>query len=167
MALSAINTIITGHFAKGGVKTLTLGEYDGTAAMTVAANHEVTVTPASSPVVIDFEKETAKLTVSTTQEKGLAMSTCSIEGYVPNMTAALMEDLNNLIGVGMYAECLLWEGGTLVVGWDSVLGRAGGDSDFALFLESIEADTGSALSDQNGVTIKLTAVQGETPRGKA
>ncbi len=165
MPLQTINVPIAGHFAKGGIKSLKIGDWAvGTPAGAVGANHGCTITASSGEVTIDFEKETAKLTVSTVQEKGLAMSTCSIEAYVPALSVANREALQTLVGVGCYGIVEFWDGYSVVLGWDAILGTEGGTSDFALFLESIEMDSGAALNDQNGATLKLTAVQGEVPR---
>lgn len=61
-----------------------------------------------------------------------------------------------------------------IVGVDQILGDTGsaGDgagmnllySDFALFIDSIEYDSGAALTDKNGATLRLTAVQGTAPK---
>lgn len=37
-------------------------------------------------------------------------------------------------------------------------------SDFALFIDSIEYDSGAALTDKNGATLRLTSVQGTAPK---
>jgi len=163
MALVAIAVANTDHFAKGGVQTLTIGTYDGTANMVAASNHKVTHTAAADAVAIDFEKETCKITSSTSQDKGLAMTTVSVECYVPKMSNANYEALEAMKGEALYAKADLWDGESFILGWDDILGAAG-TTDFALFLESIEADSGAGLADQNGVTLKLTGVQGEEPR---
>ena len=59
-----------------------------------------------------------------------------------------------------------------IVGVDQILGDVGPTvgshnhlySDFALFIDSIEYDSGAALSDKNGATLRLTAVQGTAPK---
>lgn len=60
-----------------------------------------------------------------------------------------------------------------IVGVDQILGDVGPSasgsgnylySDFALFIDSIEYDSGAALTDKNGATLKLTAVQGTAPK---
>lgn len=168
MALTQITVGNSQHFAKGGVKSLSLGTFDGTASFTSAANHTVTYVAAADEVTIEFEKETAKMTSSTSQEKGLSMTTASIEGYIPQLGNTVFEALQEMKGLALYGKVELWDGGSYIIGWDAVLGGSGtAGTDFALFLESIESDSGAALADQNGVTVKLTAVQGEEPRKTA
>jgi len=165
MTLLAISVENTDHFAKGGVKALTLGTFDGTASFTAAADHEVTYTAAAAVVTVGFEKETCKITSSTSQEKGLAMTTVSIECYIPKISGVKYKSLEALKGKTLYAKADLWDGDSFILGWDSVLGGTGtAGTDFGLFLESIESDSGAALADQNGVTLKLTGIQGEEPR---
>lgn len=169
MALTTIEVTSTDHFSKGGIKTLTLSVYDNdTNIALVPATRVATVTAqGANPVVIEFEKETAKMTVSTSQERGLAMTTIGIEGYIPNITTAKLVALQSMVGTCMNAKALDYNGVTFLVGLDNVLGEglgsAGTTTDFGLFLESIELDSGAALSDGSGATLKLTAVQGELP----
>ena len=163
MALLTIAVSNVEHFAKGGVKTLSLGTYDGTASMAAAANHTVTHTASADVVVIDFEKETCKITSSTSQEKGLALTTVSVEAYIPKMDNTRFESIQAMTGQAMYANAELWDGTSWILGWDDILGSAG-TTDFAFFLESAESDSGAGLSEQNGITLKLSGVQGELPR---
>jgi hypothetical protein len=123
-----------------------------------------------------FAPEQSTFTVSTSQENGLALHTCSIEGFIPNLTSTELGALQELVGKGVMGVVKLNAGGSgtqteLLLGWDNVLGDttdvSGTDhltSKFALFLESIEASSGSAMADEVGATVKLTAVQGELPR---
>tara|TARA_R110002096_G_scaffold111202_6_gene242842 strand:+ start:8990 stop:9514 length:525 start_codon:yes stop_codon:yes gene_type:complete len=169
MALTTIAVTATDHFAKGGVKTLSLCEFDSATNIDlVPATKIATVTAQGSTiVVIEFEKETAKMTSSTSQERGLAMTTIGIEGYIPNINAAKLVSLEALVGVNLNAVVTDYNGVQLLVGLDSVLGSGlgsvGTTTSFGLFLESIELDLGAALSDGSGATLKLTAVQGELP----
>jgi hypothetical protein len=168
MGLTAISVGNDAHFAKGGVKALTLGIFDDTLAFTVAATHEVTgMTHAALTAVIGFEKESAKMTISDTQEKGLSMTTVTLEGYLPKMDKDKFKALQELKGQALYGLVELWNGEQFLVGWDNILGDSTTTaitSDFALFLDSIEGESGAALADANGVTLKMTAVQGELPR---
>lgn len=172
MALSAITVSNTDHFSKGGVKKLTLATYGGTTLIDVSATeHQVTESSfvgGADEVVIDFEKETANMTISATQERGLMMVTVSIEGYVAKIDDEKLKALQAMVGQALNGRVDTYDGVDYVVGFDNVLGNdnggsAGATTDFPLFLESIEGGTGSALADGTGLTLKLTAVQGELP----
>tara|TARA_R110002020_G_scaffold304726_4_gene520543 strand:- start:1121 stop:1651 length:531 start_codon:yes stop_codon:yes gene_type:complete len=172
MALSAITVANTDHFAKGGIKKLTLGVYDGTTLIDINTAEQTAVNSTlvlgADSQVIDFEKETAKMSVSGSQEKGLMMFTVSIECYIPKIDNTRFKGLQAMVGQALCAKVEGWDDTSFIVGFDGVLGdenggAAGATTDFALFLESIEADSGAGLADQNGVTLKLTSVQGALP----
>ena len=144
-----------------------------------ASTHDVVIASGDYPTSVAtyrFAPEQSTFTVSTSQENGLALHTCSIEGFIPNLTSAELGALQELVGQGIMGVVKLNAGGSgtqteLLLGWDNVLGDtkdiSGTDhltSKFALFLESIEATSGSAMADEVGATVKLTAVQGELPR---
>ena len=61
--------------------------------------------------------------------------------------------------------------GEYLVGWDNILGVEGTGnykySDFCMFLNSIEFDSGAALADKSGATIKFSCVQGTAPIRRA
>lgn len=146
-----------------------------------ASTHDIVIASDDYPTGVAtfrFAPEQSTFTVSTSQENGLALHTCSIEGFIPNLTEEQLDGMQQLVGKGLMGVVKLNAGGSgsqteLLIGWDNILGdkTAVGDpavdhltSKFALFLESIEATSGSAMADEVGVTVKLTAVQGEIPR---
>ena len=144
-----------------------------------SATHDIVIASDDYPTGVAtfrFAPEQSTFTVSTSQENGLALHTCSIEGFIPNLTEEQLDGMQQLIGKGLMGVVKLNAGGSgsqteLLVGWDNILGDktdvSGADhltSKFALFLESIEATSGAAMADEVGVTVKLTAVQGEIPR---
>jgi len=133
-------------------------------------------TTATNVANYKFAQGTGKMDVSMTQEKGLALCTISIEGYIPNLTKAEFNALLELRGKCLMAQVITNAKygaagarvqNNLLVGWDNILGtQETGDyiwTDFGLFLESIEGSTGAEMADGTGATVKLTAVQGELP----
>lgn len=170
MAITSITVANTDHFAKGGIKQIQIAAPDTSSAATDAGDGSVTSfqIAGSGVATFDFEKETAKMTVSATQEKGLMLYTTSIEFYVPKMDAAKLKAVQNLVGVQALADVTTYDGARYMVGYDFILKNSdlGADTeptDFGLVLESVEADTGAALADQNGFTLKLTAVTAHPP----
>jgi hypothetical protein len=147
----------------------------------IDGTHDIVITtselPTSPvPATYRFAPEQSTLTVSTAQENGLALHTCSVEGFIPNLSATEFGALQELVGKGLMGIATLNVKASgskveLLLGWDNILGdkttvssSSHITSKFALFLESIEATSGSAMADDVGVTVKLTAVQGELPR---
>lgn len=177
MAIGTLNVINDDHFAKGGVIKLEVAEQGGgnTGALTVSnagvASGNLHQT-AGSIYTIDFEKESAKMSVSMSKTDGLVLYNISVEGYIPKITGAKLETLyhfaksNGLRGkVYLYDDKAVNGGGAkgYLLGFDNVLANSSTSTDFPLILESIEADTGSALQDQNGVTVKFSCVQAIPP----
>lgn len=129
--------------------------------------------------VFKFAQGTGKMDISMTQEKGLALCTISIEGFIPNLTRNQIGGLKQLVGKCLMAQVItnakygsvMSIQNNLLVGWDNILGSQTQTSgttfylhtDFGLFLESVEGSTGAEMGDGTGATVKLTAVQGELP----
>lgn len=145
---------------------------NGTVGTGVITSFAIPTTPGNVGVY-KFAQGTGKMDVSLSQEKGLALTTISIEGYIPQISKAEFNALQELVG-----KCLMGQvematkaGGitnNFLVGWDNILGthESSGDylhSKFGLFLESVEASSGAVMEDGAGATVKLTAVQGELP----
>jgi len=160
--------------AISGTNSCELGAaIDGTHDIVIASG-DLPTSPA--PATYRFAPEQSTLTVSTAQENGLALHTCSIEGFIPNLSSTEFGALSELIGKALMGIATLnvkanGSNVELLLGWDNILGDTTTvssaphiTSKFALFLESIESTSGSAMSDDVGATIKLTAVQGELPR---
>ena len=173
MALSAITVANTDHFVKGGIETLTVGEYDGTTLFDTSAddgtvlNSSLVQGASGNVVALSFDKETANMKVSSSQEKGLMIHTVTIEGYVPNMALTTLVALENMRGKPLNALVKMYSNVTYLVGYDPELGSgdavAGTTTLYPLVLTGIEIDSGTALVDANGATLTFTAVQGRLP----
>ena len=104
---------------------------------------------ASNVANYKFAQATGKMDVSMTQEKGLALCTISIEGFIPNLTKTEFNALLELRGKCLMAQVITnakygaagsRTQNNLLVGWDNILGSresSGGylHTDFGLFLE--------------------------------
>lgn len=188
----ALSNIITSYGASktnvGGIRQMKLWEqvYTGQAATNAAqgtyaaATGNLTTfgvpTTGANVVTLKFATGTGKVDISATQEKGMTLSTISVEGYIPNMSKLEFTAIRSLIGKALMGTVEIntkhtagTENTTLLLGWDATLATSGGGADdylsskFALFLDSIEASSGAAMEDGAGATLKLTAVQGDLP----
>ena len=171
MALTAITVANTDHFVKGGIKSLSLAEYTSATLFDTAAN-DGTVANSSlvqggTPILVSFDKETANMKISSSQEKGLMIHTVTIEGYVPNIALTTLVALENMRGKPLNALVKMYSNVTYLVGYDPELGSgdagAGTTTLYPLVLTGIEVDSGTALVDANGATLTFTAVQGRLP----
>ena len=171
MALSAITVANTDHFVKGGIKSLSLAEYTSATLFDTAAN-DGTVANSSlvqggTAILVSFDKETANMKISSSQEKGLMIHTVTIEGYVPNINLSTLVALENMRGKPLNAIAKMYSDVEYLIGYDPELGSGDGSTGtttlYPLVLTGIEVDSGTALVDANGATLTFTAVQGRLP----
>lgn len=182
MAIGNIYVTNDDHFAKGGVRSMIVAPNGdaygadnavGSSATGLVATGDITsAAQADEQVYLDFEKESAKMTVSSTKTDALTLYTITIEGYLPAVSGEYLARMHEYAKQdGLRAKVYLWEfhgqgtevGRPLLVGWDNILAESATYTDFPLILESIEFDTGSALQDQNGATVKFSCVQALPP----
>tara|TARA_Y100001938_G_C7926720_1_gene347268 strand:+ start:119 stop:673 length:555 start_codon:yes stop_codon:yes gene_type:complete len=180
MAIGNIYVTNDDHFAKGGVRSMVVcanGDAGATNAVSSSASNLVAtgvIGAAANLVYLDFEKESAKMTVSSTKTDALTLYTITIEGYLPAISGEYLARMHEYAKQdGLRAQVYLWEfhndstateaGRPFLVGWDNILAESATHTDFPLVLESIEFDSGSALQDQNGATVKFSCVQALPP----
>jgi len=164
MAIASINVANDQQFAKGGVKSITLALVGAGSQAPVVSTEGVASGSIGTSTTINFEKESAKMTVSMSKGDGLSLYNVSIEGYIPKVSGSLMEILHSYAkSDGLIGKVSNYDGADYLVGWDNVLATSTTSTDFPLILESMEADTGAALQDQNGVTVKFSCVMATPP----
>lgn len=174
MALTDILVTNNEHFAFGGVKYIELAA-GGTYSCAVSdAGVATTSTWPSTPTRLEFEKETAKMTISSTfNDTTFRGFEVAIEGYFPHVSLSNLQALENFMdeNLSVVAKVFMWDGGNAeetdatawLVGWDNVTAQVATTTLHGLRLESIEMDSGAALSDQNGATLKFSCVMGMLP----
>ena len=183
MAIGNIFVTNDDHFAKGGVRSMIVCANGDAGATNAVAQSDATgnlvatgdIGAAANQVYLDFEKESAKMTVTSTKTDALTLYTISIEGYLPRVSGEYLARIHEYAKQdGLRAKVYTWEyhnasysgteaGRPFLVGWDNILAESATHTDFPLILESIEFDTGSALQDQNGATVKFSCVQALPP----
>jgi len=154
---------------------------NGLAATLVASDSAVTVTTVTEPttkVSVKTHAERSKMTTNATQEKGLMLYTITLE-LTFDYDGDLLTLLNSYRGKALGAKVTVNNKGSnssdtadsdsansFLVGIDAITGFTDGTywfTDYALFLDSIEADTGAKLADGTMCTAKFTAVQATPP----
>ena len=175
MALTSITVANTDHFVKGGIKSLSLAEFTSATLFDTSANDGTVansgLVQGGTAVLVSFDKETANMKISSSQDKGLMLHTVTIEGYVPNINLSTLVALENMRGKPLNAIAKMHTDVEYLIGYDPELGSGDGSTGtttlYPLVLTGIEADTGTALVDANGVTLTFTAIQGRLPLVKA
>ena len=160
---------------RGGIKRIWLVETDAVGMGDFAvdsATGTIDQMLATAAYEFEFERETAGFTANATRENGSTKVDGELEFYVPKLTNdvnARLTELTCSCGVIAVVETFAdggdWDSdGTtsnyfFVLGWDNIFTK-----DAFLEFSSGEMQTGVALQDANGTSIKLAGVHGEYPR---
>lgn len=167
MALSGLLVGGNDHFAKGGVKKMELASYveGGQSSLAISDAGVASGTIGSSILTIEFKKESANMQVTSSNDfgKGLTTHEVVIEGYVPDITQARLVEIQEMVNVPLISKVYTWDGETYLVGWDGISSESNARTRFPMELTSAVSDTGSGLSDENGVTLTFTCRQAEAP----
>lgn len=166
MALTAITVGAADHFGKGGVKSIEVSSYaEGGQNITYTEGTNVAAgNIGTNKKVIDFEKESANMTISSSSELvGLSVSTITIEGYVPKITNDKLESLQSLLDAPLVGKVTTWDGVVYLVGWEASTSTSASSTEFPMVMSGLEVATGSSLSDQNGCTLTFTCKQVHLP----
>jgi hypothetical protein len=164
MALSSIPVVNNDHFSYGGVKKLEIAS-----TFTVAVTDDLIATATlTSPKLIEFEKESSKMSVSSSSnDSSFRGYNVTIEGYIPKMKRADLVALQQMQELEFVTRVYMWDAASAtesyIIGWDNVTSDNAATTRFGCKVESVELDSGAALSDQNGVTLKLSCVMGQFP----
>lgn len=165
MALTAISVGAADHFGKGGVKSIEVASYaEGSQNITYTAATNVAAGSIGTGRVIEFEKESANMTISSSSELvGLSVSTITIEGYIPKITNDKLESLQSLLDAPLVGKVTTWDGVVYLVGWEESTATSASSTEFPMVMSGLEVATGSSLSDQNGCTLTFTCKQVHLP----
>jgi len=165
MGLTAITVANNDHFAKGGVKSMSIASYaTGGQNITYTTATNVAAGSIGTGVTIEFEKESASMTISSASELvGMSMSTITIEGYIPDITNDKLEALQALLDEPLVAKVSTWDNLTVLVGWEERTSLSGSATQFPMILSGLEVSTGASLADQNGCTLTFTCKQAHLP----
>ncbi len=142
---------------------------------TAGTNHEISnITDSGAATanwfMFEFKDETPTLNITATKENGSTSFECVLTFYLPrinNYKAAKLQELLNTCMMGIVVDT---NGNNIVIGASekySVGGSANANierSQTYLNLTSMEGQTGAAYSEENGITVTLTARQFELPR---
>ena len=156
--------------AVGGIRQIIVTEVSNISAVTTGSTHDYSALTAAGCARFEFRNESGSFTVNGTKENGSTSFELGLSWYIPNMQGSAFEQLEKLQTGCIVAVVELTSGKKLVMGMSEAFGNNGVDSltyernqTFAT-LSSIEGGSGSAYTDENGVTVSLTCKQYELPR---
>jgi len=156
---------------EGGIKHILLRTWQSGDSVTYGGLHDITsiVDTGGSTAdwfIYEFKKDEASLTVNATKENGSTAFECGIDFRLPKMDNTKFHELQNMLQECMMGIVVDGSGKALVVGASEKYQNAQEQyrSKTFLNLASMEGGTGSAFSDNNGLTVNLLARQYELPR---
>jgi len=116
--------------------------------------------------VYEFKNETPTLSVAATKENGSTAFECTLSFFLPKTEEAKYHQLQNFLNACMMAIAVDTNGKKWVIGVSEKYANedvASRNQTYAN-LSSMEATTGAAYSEENGITVTLMARQFELPR---
>tara|TARA_R100000664_G_scaffold22210_1_gene31643 strand:+ start:1332 stop:1925 length:594 start_codon:yes stop_codon:yes gene_type:complete len=157
----------------GGIKHILLRSWaaDDTISYDSTDNHLITsiVDTGGSTAdwyLYEFKAQEANMTINATKENGSTAFECGLSFMLPKMGDAKFTEVQNMLTDCMMGIAVDNNGTAFVLGVSEkyqntkVVER----SQTFLSVASIEGGTGSAYTDQNGITVNLTCKQFELPR---
>ena len=168
----------------GGISQIFLRTWDSTDIITFAttagSNHAISSIKKGGAdadwLMYEFKDETPTLNVTASKENGSTSFECVLSFYIPRMSSAKYGVLQEMLNTCMMGLVVDTNDKVYVIGASnkySVGAPASGTgastaqiarSQTYLNLTSMEGQTGAAYSEENGITVVLTARQFELPR---
>ena len=159
--------------ALGGIKQVIITDISNIATITpttAAADHIITaITTTNDWARYEFKDQSGALTISGTKENGTTAYECSLSFHVPNLDAARAAALTNLATgcpvaiVQMNSDKMFVIGFSYVGQNTSVAPTPWIRNQTTANLATMEGGSGAAYTDENGMTVTLTATQYELP----
>ena len=158
----------------GGLKHILLRTWDSNDEIVYgngAGEHDIdSILNSSNPAewyLFEFKNQEANMTVNATRENGSTTFECGLSFTLPRMKNTKFHELQNLItGCGMMGIAVDGNGTPFVIGVSEKYANSqvASRSQTQLHLQTMEGGSGSAYTDQNGITVNLMAKQYELPR---
>ena len=159
--------------AIGGIKQVIITDISNVLTIvpaTAAADHIITnMTTTSSWARYEFKDQTGALTVSASKENGTTAYECALTFHVPNFDAARAAALTKLATgcpvaiVQMNSDKMFIVGFSYVGQNTSAAATPWIRNQTTANLTTMEGGSGAAYTDENGMTVTLTATQYELP----
>ena len=158
--------------AVGGIRQIIVADIDEINTVTTASDHSYSALTTTSGACarFEFKNESASLAINATKENGSTAFECVLSWYIPNLQGSAFEQLKDLQDACMVAVVELNSGKKLAIGISETYASQGVNAtpwdrnQTYANLSGFEGSTGAAYSDENGITVTLTARQFELPR---
>ena len=157
----------------GGITQILLRSWDTNDAVVygnAASEHDIdsilTSSSAAAWFVFENKNETGALTVSATKENGSTAFECTLTFMIPQINNDRFAEIQAMLDTCMMGMVKDTNGSWWVIGASEKYANedVAAKSQTYLNFTSAEGGTGAAYSDENGMTVTLTARQFELPR---
>ena len=169
MPIERIDVAHSDFEKRGGLKCLGVFLFQDLSGVTfdTDANHQITAITDSNGELFEIKQGTGSLVSTGTKENGTIMFEHTVTAYIPNMSDAHLSALDLIANENLVVMAQDFNDVTYCVGLSNAYSIDGGatginDQMFAK-LTSVEMNSGSALTDETGITITFSAMSGELP----
>lgn len=158
----------------GGIRNILLRSWTSGDIIAYDSNahlHEITSIKEAGPAnaewfLYEFKAQEANMTVNATKENGSTAFECALSFMLPKMETVKFAELQNMLTDCMMGIAVDNNDNAFVLGVSEKYANTSASNRSQTFLNvaSMEGGSGSAYTDQNGITVNLTCKQFELPR---
>ena len=173
MAIDTGNALdCAGLVEVGGLRNVYLADLTNISAVGVDATantHAYDTLTSSTVAMFQLKPNTASWNVTSTKENGLTVFETTLSFYIPNITAARLNVLQDMTDACIVGVAEFYSGTKMTIGISEPYGGTGHGSsphhyNKTFGVMTVESTSGTDFTDGNGATVTITARSFEQPR---
>lgn len=169
MAIETLQVVHTDLEVRGGLRYVAITTINDPSGVTYDndADHAISaVAGVADAKLFDLKQGTGSLSTTGNKENGTIMFENTVSFYVPNMSSAHFHALKSIMHEPLAVFVKDYNDVSYCIGLSEKYNETGDYPSSQMYakLVSLEGSSGSALTDENGVTVTITAMEGELPR---
>ena len=169
MSIEHLSIAAADYEVRGGLQYVaitTFEDADGDTKIQVGQHAVSAIAGVGNAVLFDLQEGTGSLSTSGSKDGGTILFEHTVSFYVPNCSTAHLSAIESLRNENLIVWGQSYAGKVYIIGVSEAYKLEDDISNQQMFatFSSVEGGTGSALGDDNGLTVTLTAQSGELPR---
>jgi len=167
MSIETLQVVHTDLQVRGGLKNIAIADVSSITAATYGADtHTISDVTGATAKMFDLKLGTGSLSSSGSKENGSIMFENTISFYVPNMSVAHYDALISMIDLPIAVWAEDYNDAVYCIGLSEKYNESSDFQGHQMYAKvtSVEGGTGAALGDESGVTVTISAMEGELPR---
>ena len=170
MSIEHLSIAAADYEVRGGLQYVAITTFDDATGVTfnnATGQHAVSaISGVGSAVLFDLQEGTGALSTSGSKDGGTILFEHTISFYVPNVSTAHLSAIESLRNQNLIVWGQSYAGKVYIIGVSEAFKLEDDISNQQMYatFSSVEGGTGSALGDDNGLTVTLTAQSGELVR---